>query len=57
VHSDADRTATTEAQLAAMRPLVDRLKELGATEHDSFDEMGSVWIVMQDPEGNEFCIT
>jgi len=29
----------------------------GATEIDRKEEFGEFWIVMQDPEGNEFCIT
>jgi hypothetical protein len=29
-----------------------RLMALGATKHATFDK----WIVLQDPEGNEFCI-
>lgn len=35
----------------------DRLLALGATEVGPVHERGSRWIVMQDPEGNEFCIT
>jgi anaerobic selenocysteine-containing dehydrogenase len=33
-----------------------RLIELGATKLYEFDERGSFWITMQDPEGNEFCL-
>lgn len=36
---------------------VARLVALGATEHGSFDEHGSSWTVLTDPEGNEFCLT
>ena len=35
---------------------VARLRELGATEHDTHQEHGMTWTVMTDPEGNEFCI-
>lgn len=35
----------------------DRLVALGATEVGPVEEMGGRWIVMRDPEGNEFCIT
>jgi predicted enzyme related to lactoylglutathione lyase len=35
---------------------VARLVELGATEGDSHNEFGLTWTVMQDPEGNEFCV-
>ncbi|HEX7187275.1 MAG TPA: VOC family protein [Actinomycetes bacterium] len=36
---------------------VDRVVGLGAERLDEFDEMGSHWVVMRDPEGNEFCIS
>jgi Glyoxalase-like domain len=32
------------------------LAAAGATEIDRFDEPIGWWIVMQDPEGNEFCV-
>ncbi|WP_116204856.1 VOC family protein [Amycolatopsis circi] len=36
---------------------VDRLLKLGATLHsDHRRENGSGWAVLQDPEGNEFCV-
>ena len=35
---------------------VERLGALGAKQLRSFDERGEHWIVMQDPEGNEFCL-
>lgn len=35
----------------------DRLVALGASEIGPVEEMGGRWIVMRDPEGNEFCIT
>jgi len=42
---------------SADRPAeVARLVGLGATEHGSFDEHGSSWTVLTDPEGNEFCV-
>ena len=35
----------------------DRLVALGATRtSEPFDEHGAKWIVMADPEGNEFCV-
>ena len=36
--------------------LVERLKGLGATELGAHEAPGLVWTVMQDPEGNEFCV-
>jgi Glyoxalase-like domain len=35
---------------------VERLVGLGATRQREFDEPGQRWIVMHDPEGNEFCL-
>ena len=34
----------------------ERLEGLGATRLSQHDEQGSKWIVMADPEGNEFCV-
>ena len=36
---------------------VARLVALGATEVHDKDEYGTVWTTLQDPEGNEFCVT
>jgi hypothetical protein len=36
---------------------VQRLKALGASDHrGAKEELGSYWVRMNDPEGNEFCI-
>ena len=37
---------------------VERLEALGArrVEPDAFEEHGTRWVVMADPEGNEFCV-
>lgn len=41
-------------------PLLEKRAEelvaLGASRGEKFEEHGGYWIVMQDPEGNEFCI-
>ena len=42
---------------AAQRTEAARLVELGASEVGPVEDMGEFWIVMRDPEGNEFCIT
>ncbi|MDX2344209.1 MAG: VOC family protein [Acidimicrobiia bacterium] len=34
---------------------VDHLVDLGATKIETFGQRG-YWVVMQDPEGNEFCV-
>jgi hypothetical protein len=36
---------------------VERLIGLGATKVDEHDEYGHQWAVMNDPEGNEFCVS
>ena len=33
------------------------LTEAGATEIRRVDELGGWWMIMADPEGNEFCVT
>jgi hypothetical protein len=40
----------------SMAAEVERVKALGATEQRFVEEEGSFWTVMQDPEGNEFCV-
>jgi hypothetical protein len=41
---------------AAIEDDVERLRQLGATVRNWAEEDGNVWAVMQDPEGNEFCV-
>jgi hypothetical protein len=36
---------------------VTRLESLGATKVADHDEWGHRWTVLQDPEGNEFCVS
>jgi catechol 2,3-dioxygenase-like lactoylglutathione lyase family enzyme len=35
---------------------VERVVRLGASRVRTFDQSGEYWVVMQDPEGNEFCL-
>lgn len=42
---------------ARLAPVVDRLVALGATDPQEVEAMGSVWVVLRDPEGNELCLT
>ena len=44
-----------EEQRRAVRAEVDRLVALGASEVSEHADLGVVWVVMRDPEGNEFC--
>jgi Glyoxalase-like domain len=46
-----------DARRADVAAATDRLADLGATRHAAMEELGSYWIVMTDPEGNEFCVT
>lgn len=48
-HGDAERRRAIAAEVA-------RLEALGARRIAEFDEHKGIWTVMQDPEGNEFCI-
>ena len=41
----------------AIEPEADRLVALGATVVGPHEARGEWWLVMQDPEGNEFCLT
>ena len=41
---------------AAMAELAKELVAAGATEVGPCSDFGSTWIVMADPEGNEFCV-
>jgi hypothetical protein len=52
--------ATRKAQV---NKEVDRLLKLGATKQKAWDEApqsetepGEYWVVLQDPDGNEFCV-
>ncbi|BCJ40698.1 glyoxalase [Actinoplanes ianthinogenes] len=36
---------------------VKRLLDLGATVQSEHDEHGHQWVVLQDPSGNEFCVS
>jgi hypothetical protein len=35
---------------------IERLLKLGATKQREWEEQGEYWVVMLDPEGNEFCV-
>ncbi len=53
----ADRGMAPEQAMEMIEAEASRLVQLGATRGESYTELGSQWIVMQDPEGNEFCVT
>ncbi len=45
-----------DERIATIRAEAERLGGLGATVVDERAELGDFWIVMLDPEGNEFCL-
>jgi hypothetical protein len=60
VHLDvrvSDRSRPVEEQEAAIQAEVERLEQQGATRQDWVADMGKHFMVMLDPEGNEFCLT
>lgn len=56
VPSGAERHAPKLEKLAAIEAKVAELVEAGGTAGASHSEFGAVWTLMQDPEGNEFCV-
>ncbi len=60
VHLDIEvggpREAPADERNARIDAEVERLTALGATRIREGEEFGGRWVVMQDPEGNEFCV-
>ena len=59
VHLDVNITegdSSPDEHRQAIDTEVDRLITLGATRLDDFDDPTGTWTVMQDVEGNEFCV-
>jgi hypothetical protein len=60
VHVDLNVSRGPASPLDERHRLVDaeveRLLGLGATKLRPYEERGEYWVVMQDPEGNEFCV-
>jgi hypothetical protein len=60
VHLDVpcgvDRHLAKLERLAGIEAKVAALVAAGGTEIGSSSEWGAVWTVMEDPEGNEFCV-
>lgn len=60
MHLDIEAPGAREAaegeRIVKAREHADRLVAAGATRIDEREEYGSRWIVMHDPEGNEFCV-
>lgn len=51
------RETSVDERWARIEAEAERLVGLGATRGPSVEEHGGFHIVMQDPEGNEFCLT
>jgi hypothetical protein len=45
-----------EERQARVNATAHRLTRLGATRVEDRHQLGEYWVVMQDPEGNEFCL-
>lgn len=58
VHLDVNVAADTphEQRPPLVEAAAEWLEAAGATRVKAYEERGSFWIVMQDPEGNEFCV-
>ena len=58
VHLDVNVGAGFEgdARTQRVKDEADRIEALGATRQREANERGEFWVVMQDPEGNEFCL-
>ena len=50
------RSAPLEERRRRVADAVERAVAAGATRVKAYDEPGQHWVVMQDPEGNEFCL-
>jgi hypothetical protein len=56
VHIPGGHELESDERHRRIEALAADLAAAGATEIDRFDEPTGWWIVMQDPEGNEFCV-
>jgi hypothetical protein len=60
VHLDVNvgggHTVSLEGRRARVDAAVERVIALGASKLRPYEERGEYWVVMQDPEGNEFCL-
>ncbi|MHA7132888.1 VOC family protein [Oerskovia turbata] len=56
MHLDVGVEGEGEARVGNVRAHAARLVALGAVVLDEISENGEFWIVLQDPEGNEFCV-
>ena len=55
LHAGGGPQVAVDEQRSRVRAEVERLSGLGAAFVEEREELGVVWAVMTDPEGNEFC--
>ena len=55
LHAGGGPAVAVEEQRVRVRAQVQRLQALGATFVEQHEDLGVVWAVLTDPEGNEFC--
>jgi hypothetical protein len=60
LHIDVNASGGSRVPIESRREQVDaeveRILALGATKQNVVEETGDYWVVMLDPEGNEFCV-
>ena len=56
LHVSAGPGASAEERKADIEPETERLIALGAERVEARQERGEYFVVMRDPEGNEFCV-
>lgn len=56
VNAAGGRAVTADERLRHVDAEAERLVALGATKQRAWDEDGGHWVVLLDPEGNEFCV-
>lgn len=56
INAGGGRAAPADERTARVDAAVDDLVKHGATKIDDRTKMGERWVVMNDPEGNEFCV-
>jgi hypothetical protein len=56
MNASGGRKVPIEERRRQVNEEVGRLVKLGATKQREWEEEGEYWVVMQDPEGNEFCV-
>jgi len=56
VNAGGGHDTSPEERQRRVEAAVERLVAAGATKVEAREQWGDSWVVMQDPEGNEFCL-